>query len=210
VLLWIHHHPTTLTGTKLAGDRRTHGPVCLDLAVDFSGSMVQEAPTRDAALAALRPFIPANLQPDDILASAAFAQQAELSLPPTRKDELAGAPVSTSGPTSGTETYLVPALRTLRSAYEAQHITCAAHALIVITDVELADLPAVISDELASMNLQRVYWAMPVRDDGDRPGLAGEKELRSVEARGFDDADGLSLLYGEALATLTGQELVRS
>ncbi|WP_440104010.1 hypothetical protein [Streptosporangium sp. H16] len=201
--------PITLGDSELRNDRLTHGPVCLDLAVDYSSSMTEEAPIRDAALAELRTFIDRNLDPGDVLASVAFTDQARLVLPPTSQSALAGVSITADGPPNGKDTRLLPALAELNRAYAARDGACAAHALIMITDVQLADSAPEVRDALTGMRLQRAYWAVPGGDDDDRPGLAGSPELASVVSRGFDDARGLSLLYGRALATLTGQELVR-
>ncbi|MEV0663682.1 vWA domain-containing protein [Actinomadura luteofluorescens] len=211
LLLWSDDDdPKDLHSSTLAGVRRTHGPVCLDLAVDYSGSMRSKAATRDAALAELQSFIQRNLRPEDVLASVAFTDSALLTLPPTQKSRLTGSAVSSGGPPDGSGTELEPALESLQRAYRQSRIECAAHALIVVTDVELADPPSALAARFTEMRLQRVYWAIPGRGDGSSPGIAGAPALRSVIARGFKDARGLSLLYGRALALLTGQRLVKA
>jgi hypothetical protein len=209
-LLWLllrPRHPSDLHDSYLSGVRRTYGPVCLDLVVDFSGSMQKVAATRDAALDQLTGFIGQNLRSGDVLSSVAFTDRALLTLPPTAADGLRNASISRSGPADGPHTLISPALEALRDAYRTRGIVCAAHALIIVSDVELSDSPDKVAALFTDLRLDRTYWAIPGHGDGTHPGLAAERAMRPVISRGFHSAGGLSLIYGDALAGLTGQRL---
>ncbi|XVQ82302.1 hypothetical protein ACQP2K_25970 [Microbispora siamensis] len=199
---------SSLDGTVLVGTRHTKGAVCLDVAADFSGSMREEVDARDEALSLLMRFMTDQMQADDILTSVRFAQSAVLTLPPRRAAELGSATEDATYPVDGDYTYFRPALKELDRAHKKAGTHCAQRVLVAVTDGEFKDDVSTLIP--ISHHFDRIYMAIPDKDSNFRPMWAYHPGLRSMVVRGFDDADQLGLLYGEALAAATGQRLGRS
>ncbi|WP_113702087.1 hypothetical protein [Nonomuraea lactucae] len=197
----------SLREATLTGARQTKGAVCLDVAGDFSGSMRENVDTRDEALALLKPFMIREMAPGDILTSAKFAQTASLALPPTRAADLARATEAHAHFTEGDHTYLAPAVRELDRAHKQAGTECEQRVLVAITDGRFSDDSSRLAELLSPFD--RVYLAVPDEDSDYRPPFVHDGRLRFVVSNGFGDADELSLLYGKALATATGQQLTR-
>jgi hypothetical protein len=197
----------SLGEATLAGARQAQGVVCLDVAGDFSGSMDDSVEMRDEALALLKPFMVREMRPDDLLATVTFARTASLTLPPTRVGNLAKAADSPGNQEDGQYTYFVPALKALDRGHREDGEECARRVLVAITDGEFGD----DVDELVPLihRFDQVYLAVPDQATGYRPAVFADGRLAEVVTEGFDSAEGLSLLYGKALAAATGQRLAR-
>ncbi|PRX63026.1 hypothetical protein B0I32_11116 [Nonomuraea fuscirosea] len=197
----------SLGGATLVGTRQAQGVVCLDVAGDFSASMDDSAEMRSEALALLKPFMAREMRPDDLLTTVAFARTASLTLPPTRVADLATTSDSPGRQVSGQFTYFVPALKALDRGHAESGGKCVRRVLVAITDGEFAD----DVNQIVSLvhHFDRVYLAVPDQASGYRPRIFKNYKLAAVATDGFDDAETLSLLYGQALAVATGQRLAR-
>lgn len=199
--------PTDLTNAVLEGPRKLAGRACLVLADDLSGSMAQYAGQRQAAKAALLPWLKANLQPDDQVALADFTDQAVLTLPATSAAQLPAMPPAEAFAGSG-GTAVTPAVQLLGDALQASQ--CAATALVMITDGKIGDPPDLLAHTLAQHQITRVYALNP--DGGHRPAELDHPALRGITVLDIHDADDsdLALRYASLVAELTGQELHRT
>ncbi|WP_440104032.1 vWA domain-containing protein [Streptosporangium sp. H16] len=204
--LWGGGQGPSLAEATLTGTRQTAGTVCLDVAGDFSGSMRDSVGARDEALALLTPFMAREMRAGDLFASVRFAQSASLALPPTRAASLGEVRERPELPEEGEHTYFAPALKELDRAHGRAGTDCVKRVLVAITDGEFSDEMDVLVP--LARRFDRIYLALPDRDRAYRPTFAYHRDLRTVVTRGFTDAEELGLLYGEALATATGQKLV--
>jgi hypothetical protein len=213
--------PTGLDDSTLAGPRRTTGPVCVEEAVDVSGSMVAYTAQREYAERELFAFARRELWPDDMFSAAFFSSTAAVALAPSPVTQLASAPVVPADLVGG-GTLLTPAVEGLVAARPAD-APCAARALVVITDGLLGDDPAVLSAALDSGHYTRVYAVIPADSGWGRPApLTGPGLERIVVHRFHDggwsgrmasvlaDAKPLDVVFGHIFADLTGQQLVKA
>ncbi|MEU7835078.1 hypothetical protein [Nonomuraea sp. NPDC049129] len=206
VIWYLSGRGDSLEDATLAGARQTKGVVCLDVAGDFSASMDDSVDTRNSALALLKPFMAREMRPDDLLTTVRFANTASLTLAPTRAADLTRAAEELGNVESGQYTYFIPAIKALDSGHDEEGGACARRVLVAITDGEFAD----DMDQLVPLvrHFDGVYLAVPDQPSGYRPRrFAADARLAAVVTEGFDDAEALSLLYGEALAAATGQRL---
>lgn len=190
----------------LAGPR---GPSCVRMviAVDVSGSMSDYAGARDSALGQLVGWSRGNLRPDDELAVIDFAESAAIRLPVTRVDALpAGAASSAIAVPDGRTTNLAPVLDRVR---EQPGGRCD-RALLLLSDAQLADLPATVTDGRTALSAHDVHDAdlLVPGEDIDVPAQWTTAFPAAAPIR-FDghDTDDTAVAFGEAVAVLTGQEL---
>ena len=211
------NNPQSLAESALAGPRKVNGAVCVEEAVDISGSMGAFREQREAAERALFTFAQRELHPDDRFSAAFFAGSAGLGLPPTPMSALASAPSVPPG-IAFDGTRLAPAVRTLVQARPADD-GCAARALIVITDGEIFDNPQALSDALTSAGYTRVFAVIPTAAGFSRPDALPESiDVLHFHGGGlwgevvslFSDAQPLDVVFGEVLAEVTGQQLVQN
>jgi hypothetical protein len=161
------------------------------------------------------------LKPDDLLSEAFFAGTAVAVRPPTGLAMIGQPSPVPGGLTDGT--LLAPAVDALVAARAGRPDTCAARALVMITDGEIFDDVQPLSDTLAKANYTRMYAVVPAGTTGvDRGSLTGGL-LDSVTVFGFQDgglagraasilgdAKPLDVVFGEILGGLTGQRLVKA
>lgn len=211
--------PTALATSTLDGPRLVTGPICLEEAVDVSSSMTAFTAQRERAERELLDFAPREL-PSDRLSTAFFAGSARVALRPSDLRTLTSAPTIPLG-IDQDGTRLAPAVRALQDARPAGPDTCAARALVVITDGQISD-PAETAAALADGSYTRVYAIVPAGTGWGRPGpLQGE--LDSVAVHRFTDsgpggrvasvmvdARPLDVVLGDVVGSLTGQQLRQS
>jgi hypothetical protein len=213
--------PVSLANSTLTGVRRTTGPVCIEEAVDVSGSMVQYTAQREQAERELFAFAKRELLPTDQISEAFFAGTARLALPPTDLQSLT-APRALSGQ-FGDGTLLTPAVAGLVAARASAPAPCAARALVMITDGEIYDPPPVIQAALAAADYARLYAVAPAPATYPGRGSLTGGLLDSVTVYGFHDggtagriasvlgdARPLDVIFGDILADLTGQRLAKT
>jgi hypothetical protein len=210
--------PTSLTESALLGPRLATGPVCIDEAVDVSGSMTSFTPQRQLAEAALFDLARRQLDPSDSIAVAFFTGAAAIGLPPTPLEDV------TVPPTAPAEAFadgttLAPAVHALGRSRAAAGPVCAAKALVVVTDGLIAD-PEETAAALSSASYTRVFAVVPAATGWGRPseldGLAPITVYHFTEldpsgrvASVFADAKPLDVVLGEIVGSLTGQELTQ-
>ncbi|SDH52937.1 hypothetical protein SAMN05216553_12633 [Lentzea fradiae] len=216
--------PSSLENSMLAGPRLTTGPVCLDEAVDVSGSMAAFTPQRMAAEQALFDFATRELGDDDLFSESFFAGSARTALPPTALSGLTSPPGVPDG-IDYDNTLLAPAVDALvsaRSDTPAEH-QCSTRALVIITDGVVADAPDALAESLRRGGYTRVYAVVPVETGWGRPsGLTGGA-LDAIVVEHFSgdgvmglaasiiaDAKPLDVIFGEIAGSLTGQTLVQA
>lgn len=203
--------PSSLAESSLEGSRRVTGGVCIEEAVDVSGSMNSFRSARESAERELFTFARRELAPGDRFSSAFFAGSGSLALAPTSMSALDSPPAVPTGLYT-TGTHLAPAVRELVDARPADG-DCAVRALIVITDGEITDSPPDLTATLAAANYTRVFAVVPVATG--RTDLPESVEVFHFHESGwfgrvagfFTDAEPLDVVFGEILASLTGQEL---
>ncbi len=213
--------PASLATSALIGPRLTTGPVCLEEAVDISGSMTQYTGEREHAERELFAFARRELGKDDLFSEAFFAGSARLAVPPTPMVKLNAAP-SESGQLDG-GTSLTPAVATLVAA--RTHTACAARALVMITDglIYDDDLRLPVRDTLSAAAYTRMFAVVPSGATGAGRGNLNGGLLDSVTVYGFEDgglsgrarsiignARPLDVIFGDILGSLTGQRLGRA
>lgn len=198
--------PTSLDQAVLQGPRLLHGPVCLALATDVSGSMNELADARRRALADLLSFSRRSLASDDVLAAVAFDDKAWTTLPPARVESLPASP-PIERPGNGSSTEFAPAVDAVARLFRTT--ACSAIAVASITDGQFGDAPGALRAHLDDAALTRVRLLLP--GGRGRPAPLTAPELVGVQVAHFDagDTHRLGLLYGQLLADLTGQRLVR-
>jgi hypothetical protein len=212
--------PESLSRSTLTGARLTTGPICLEEAVDVSGSMTQYATERQRAERELFAFAKRVLQPTDRFSQAFFAGSAMVALPPTSLQSLA-TPASGSGALDD-GTLLAPAVVSLVAARGADSGSCAARALVLISDGEIFDEQDVIGAVLQMANYTRIYAVAPAGAVGAGRGNLHGGLLDSITVYGFHeggavgrvasvlgDARPLDVIFGDILADLTGQHLTK-
>jgi hypothetical protein len=210
--------PVSLATSTLDGPRLTTGPICIEEAVDVSGSMTVYTAQRERAERELFAFARRELEAYDLLSVAFFAGSAALALPPAALASLAAPPAVATGLDGGTE--LAPAVEALVAARSNAPAACAARALVMITDGEIYDEPAVLNEVLARANYTRMYAVVPAGATGAGRGQLRGGLLDSVVVYGFhdggwsgraasvlDDARPLDVVFGEVLGGITGQRL---
>ncbi|TDP92922.1 vWA domain-containing protein [Labedaea rhizosphaerae] len=213
--------PTSLATSTLAGPRLVTGPICLEEAVDVSGSMEQFRDQREQAELALFTFARRVLTDADRLSTAFFAGSGELALRPTALRSLTRPPrMPTITQPDGTN--LGPAVDKLVAARtrNGKASTCAARALVVITDGLLGDEQAAISKSLRAGNYTRIFAVIPAETGWGRPSELTGGALDSVSvyhftgsglgarlASVFADGKPLDVVLGEIVGSLTGQHL---
>lgn len=209
--------PETLSGSTLTGARLTTGPICLEEAVDVSGSMVEYTAQRERAERELFDFAKRELQPSDSLATAFFAGSAQVTLPPAGLQSLT-APAPPPGRLED-DTFLAPAVVELTKARLINPRPCASRALVMITDGVVSDIPVELETVLNAANYTRVYAVSPTRGRGAlRGGLLDSITVYEFHGGGtsgriasvLNDARPLDVIFGDILADLTGQRLTKS
>jgi hypothetical protein len=209
--------PQSLSQSTLAGARTVGGPVCIEEAVDVSGSMSVFSSERESAERELFAFAHRELAPDDRFSSAFFAGSGALAVPSTPISELNDPPtVPPDIDPAGTR--LAPAVSALVQARSADD-GCAARALIVITDGALGDAPDTLARTLTAANYTRLFAVIPSATGWSRPSALPDSFIvyhfhnggwmdRAVSV--FTGAEPLDVVFGNILGTLTGQHLVRN
>jgi hypothetical protein len=213
--------PASLATSTLDGPRRVAGPVCLEEAIDASGSMTEYIPQRERAERELFAFARRALAPDDRVSEVYFAGSAALTLPPTPLASLTGPPPPAGG--LADSTLLTPAIATLVAARTLGPDDCAARALVMITDGLIGDEQQVIQEVLARARYTRMYAVVPAGVAGGdrgylRGGLLDSVTVYAFHSGGFSgraasilgDAKPLDVIFGEILGDLTGQRLART
>lgn len=209
--------PIDLANSTLVGPRLVTGPICIEEAVDVSGSMTSFTPEREQAERELFTFARRELNPNDQMSAAFFAGSAELALTPSPLDTLTAAPAVPAGIDS-VGTRLAPAVQALVNARNTASDACVVRALVVITDGEISD-PGETASALALGSYARVYAVIPAGTGWGRPEpLRGE--LNSVSVYHFNDsgmggrvasvladAKPLDVVLGDIVGSLTGQRL---
>jgi hypothetical protein len=211
--------PASLSEATLVDPRLVTGPVCLEEAVDLSGSMNAYVAQRERAERELFAFGRRVLDDGDLLSVAFFAESAALALPPSPIKNLAAPPGVPVGLGSGTS--LAPAIDALVAGRSAA--VCATRALVVITDGVLGDDPAILRSALGSGRYARMFAVVPAASGWGRPGPLNGEVLDSIVVYHFHeggwggraasvigDAKPLDVVFGEIIGSLTGQRLVRA
>jgi hypothetical protein len=209
--------PETLSGSTLTGARLATGPICLEEAVDVSGSMLKYTAQREQAERELFDFAKRELQPTDSLATAFFAGSAQVTLPPTGLQSLS-IPAPSPGPLKD-DTFLVPAVVELMKSRLINPQPCASRALVMITDGVVRDIPAKLETVLNAASYTRIYAVSPTRGRGAfSGGLLDSVTVYEFHGGGtsgriasvLNDARPLDVIFGDILADLTGQRLTKS
>jgi hypothetical protein len=209
--------PTSLATSTLSGPRLVTGPVCIEEAVDVSGSMTAFTAQRQQAEQALFDFARRELGRDDLFAEAFFAGSGEVALRPSALDRLTAAPGIPAG-IDPNGTALAPAVEALVAARGRTANRCAARALVLITDGLISDTDATAA-ALRAGSYTRVYAVIPAETGWSRPSpLGGPLESIAVHhftsggAKGrmasvLADAKPLDVVLGQVVGSLTGQHL---
>jgi hypothetical protein len=197
--------PWRLSETRLAGPRLLTGRACVIVAADLSGSMAAVTPLRQAAVAALLPWLKINLRADDLVMLVNFTDDATVALPATQVDRLPTVPPAES-PVGGRGTVFGPAVAIVGDALADRR--CGAVELLAISDGVFSDDPRALGDTLKAAGVTRMHVLNP---NGDvRPFPLNQAPLASVDVRALGDTNRMSLSFGEAIAALTGQRLATS
>ncbi|WP_432899931.1 vWA domain-containing protein [Micromonospora matsumotoense] len=195
--------PASLDQAVLEGARKVAGPVCIDEIQDVSGSMTQYTALREQAVDQLFQFAQRELEASDQLAEAVFSGTTGVTMPPTSLHAL---PARRPAPAPGDGTLMAPAIRALTAADRQADRTCAARALVAITDGEVHDDPAELRNALVDGAYTRMYLVVPGLAGG-RPGAFTGDVLDGVVVRRFTDARRLGVIFGQVFAELLGVEL---
>lgn len=209
--------PTSLDTSTLGGPRLVTGPICIEEAVDVSGSMTAFTAQRERAERALFDFARRELGRDDLFAAAFFAGSGKVAIRPSSLDTLTTAPGIPQGiDPEGTQ--LAPAVRALVAARGAAAGRCAARALVLITDGLLGD-PEAAGEALRAGAYTRVFAVIPAETGWSRPDpLTGPLDAVSIHhftdsgakarvASILADAKPLDIVLGQIAGSLTGQHL---
>lgn len=219
-LLW-QGQPANLAQARLAGPRLVTGPICVEQAVDVSGSLAAYAAQRDQAEDEMFGFARRELHRDDLFSESFFAASGKLALAPTPLARLSAPPAEPPG-ISPDRTYLTPAVKALIDARLAGE-RCASRALVVITD-GLIDDPGQLAAILPRGDYTRVFAVIPSAIGSGRPAplTGGGRDaitvyhfttstgLAAQMAAVFHQAQPLDVVLGEIIGTLTGQRLART
>ncbi|MFY1659712.1 VWA domain-containing protein [Micromonospora sp. WMMD1274] len=213
--------PESLSGSTLTGARKVAGPVCLEEAVDLSGSMVAYTEQRERAERELFAFAKRELSPTDRLSQAFFASDGRVTLKPSTLQSLSTVPPPPEDLGGGTS--LTPAVAGLIAARGSDPADCAARALILITDGLIGDEPGLIDAAIRAGGYTRIYAVAPAGATGAGRGNLSGGLLDSITVYGFHDggtfgrvasvlgdARPLDVIFGDILADLTGQQLTKS
>jgi hypothetical protein len=181
----------------------------LVVGVDDSGSMREVAGARDSALDQLMAWAPKNLRADDQIAVIDFAETSAVRLPTTgaqRVGVLGGMPGAVR---DGHDTLLGPVLAQLSS----QQVSGCRTALALISDAQLADLPATEDAGralVAEGHVDDVRLLVPGKDV-DVP-KAWNQAFPAARPERFDgrNQDETAVAIGQVIAGLTGQHLKRT
>ncbi|GHJ06175.1 hypothetical protein TPA0907_05420 [Micromonospora humidisoli] len=195
--------PDSLDQAVLEGARKVAGPVCIDEIQDVSGSMTQYTALREQAVGQLFEFAQRELEATDQLAEAVFSGTAGVTMPPTSLHAL---PARRPAPAPGDGTLMAPAIRALTAADRQADRTCAARALVAVTDGEVHDDVAELRDALVDGAYTRMYLVVPGLTGG-RPDVFTGDVLDGVVVRRFTNARRLGVIFGEVFAELLGVEL---
>ena len=216
--------PSSLAQAKLAGAPAVTGPICIEEAVDVSGSLVRYASQRDEAENEMFSFARRQLPRNDLFSEAFFAATGKLALAPAPLSTLSAPPAQPPG-IDINATNLTPAVEDLivaRSASPADE-QCAARALIVITDGLIED-PGPLASTLRQGHYTRVFAVIPAATGRGRPSQLSGGALNGITvyhfttssgvvariADLFDGARPLDVVFGTIISSLTGQHLVRA
>lgn len=218
VLLGECQKPADLQAAALVGPRLAPGAICMEEAVDVSGSMQAFLPQREAAERELFAFARRSLAPGDQLSVAFFAGDAVLAQAPTGIGTLT-TPPAVPGSISYDGTNLAPAIDELVRSRDAGSAACVARALVVITDGEVFDLDQTAS-ALGAGGYTRLYAVVPAPTGSWLHSSTLEQAFQEVVVHRFDDAGiggrvasvvadsaPLDVVYGRIAADLTGQQL---
>jgi hypothetical protein len=218
-----HEKPTSLATSTLVGPRLVTGPICIEEAVDVSGSMDSFRAEREQAEGALFDFARRELTKDDLFSAAYFAGSAKIALPPSSLTTVTAAPGVPDG-IDYVSTNLAPAVDALVDARSAgpPGRTCAARALVVITDGLIAD-SSTVGTSLSKGRYTRVFAVIPSATGWSRPSELTGPVLDSVAVYHFRDsgltgraasifagAMPLDVVFGTIIGSLTGQELAQA
>jgi hypothetical protein len=216
--------PSSLASSTLVGPRLVSGPICIEEAVDISGSLTSFAAQRNQAEDDLFAFARRELHKSDLFSEAFFAATGRLALPPSSLSGLSAPPSAPPG-ISPDATYLTPAVNALVAARSLAPPgdKCASRALVVITDGLIDDGQAQLTAALRKGNYTRIFAVIPAATGLGRPseltggirnsitiyhfsspGLSGEA------ASVFAGAKPLDVVLGDVIGTLTGQKLSRT
>lgn len=226
-LLLLGHQsrqPSSLANSTLTGTRLVTGPICIEEAVDISGSLIAFAAQRNQAEDELFAFARRELHKDDLFSEAFFALTGRLALPPSSMSTLTSPP-SAPPNISPDGTYLTPAVNALVAARSQipAGITCASRALVVITDGLIGDGGRQLATALRRGDYTRMFAVIPAATGWGRPSefTGGIRNsitvyhftspgLGGVEASVLAGAKPLDIVFGDIISTLTGQRLSRS
>jgi len=216
--------PPSLAQAKLAGTRMVTGPICLEEAVDVSGSLVAYARQRDQGEDEMFSFARRELRPDDLFSEAFFAGTGKLALAPTPMAKLSAPPAQPPG-IGPDGTYLSPAVRALIGARSAGGAAdrCASRALVVITD-GLIDDSGPLATVLSQGHYTRVFAVIPAATGSGRPAQISGGTRNAITVYHFttssglaaraanlvDGAQPLDVVFGRIISSLTGQRLVHA
>jgi hypothetical protein len=215
--------PASLADSALVGPRLVSGPVCIEQAVDVSGSMTAFRAQRELAEKELFAFAAKALTTNDLYAEAFFAGSGVVALRPTSLAAIAAPPGVPNGINyNGTE--LAPAVDALVAARSPARggQQCAARALVIITDGIIGDEQAKLAASLFKGGYTRVFAVIPVETGWGRPeqlrgGVLDSISVQHLSEPGLTgrvasilaDAKPLDVVFGEIIGSLTGQSLSR-
>jgi hypothetical protein len=201
LLAWPSRHSTALNDLRLVGPR---GPVCLRIVIadDISGSMTKFASARNAAVEEMRRWAGHNLRPDDQIGVLQFAVNAGWQSGPGSATPSPHASVVHDG----INTNLNPVLQLVQALPASSCDT----ALVLVSDAQLADLPA---DPVAGRraleagHVHDLFLLAPGQSIDVPP--AWTTAFPEAEPRRFNgnDAAATGLTFGDVVATLTRQQL---
>jgi hypothetical protein len=216
--------PPSLAQARLTGAPTVTGPICIEEAVDVSGSLAAYASQRDEAETEMFRFARRQLPRNDLFAEAFFAATGKLALAPAPLSSLSVPPAQPRG-ISPDATYLTPAVDDLIAARSASPVEgqCAARALIVITDGLIED-PGPLAAALRQGHYTRVFAVIPAATGLGRPGPLSGGALTGITVYHFTTSTGLTariaglldgarpldVVFGTIISSLTGQHLVRA
>lgn len=197
--------PTSLSKSQLAGTRTLTGRACLGIAADVSGSMNAVTQARQEATAELLSWLRTQVRPDDEIAIALFTDAAAITLSATPTAEAPANPPPDVLVGSG-NTVASTAVTALGNEFQGRG--CAAFGLLAITDGEVGDSPQQLRDALLTAAVTRVGTLNP--KGSGRAAQLNHPELSAITVHDVKNADDISLAYGQLVADLTGQHLVKT
>lgn len=199
--------PTVLSESQLTGAR---GPGCLRLVigVDDSGSMQKISGARDQAFAQLMRWLPKNLRDDDEITVIDFARTAAVRLPTVGAHEVTSIGGVPSTVQDGRDTLLNPVLDQLAT----QPASGCRVALVLISDAQLADLPAAEAAGralAARVHVDDIRLLIPGKDVDVWP--QWNRAFPAAVPVRFDgrNKNKTAIALGRVIAGLTGQRFER-